>query len=531
MSALSLHEDAQLSFSTIDSLPVAKYRLTMLSKWPMARLTDFFQSVEGQAEVKEVFQQAAASAAAAGEFEKLQIGVVGFGKLVLATWAFVSAAEDSSEAGYKSLMDALKAREDLIEFFAAQLHALAVAMTAAAASGDAQRRPVLEACCEVLADALDVHLRQVLSNSSDGNSATVLIRAVLEGLSVPVDGRPGDHPVARLVAAWTGGYFFARFLSRLLAALAYEQWRLGASPIASLDCPSSGHALFGLATGLTHGAAGTIREASDAEDETALSRVGASSVPRPTGVAALAEAWLRGPLRRQMDAVRARAGEDEGRGQGCREAASAALAAIHDALDLCGACPVLPAAAVAEVSPCSVGAAACSAVDQPTRASRCARTGSGQPCAFLAQRHAGISPAAVEVAAPITTWRYYRRQAPSCWRWPCALRRPSRAQARATRGHCWHRPGTRPRCGRTSCKAACAWARPAAQLRPRASQPTSACSSCKTQKTARVAARVVARVAVRPTLVLVVAQALPSMPPRRVSGLSLKTRPPRRCCS
>lgn len=354
LSALSLHEDAQLSFSTIDSLPAARYRVSMLSKWPLARLATFFQSKEGQAEAKEVFQQASvASGLDDGGSEKVCVGVVGFGKLVVATWAFVAAAEDSSEAGHKSLAEARKARDDLLYFCVAQLQTLAAAVAAGAVpAGDTrrwrQRWPVLEACCEVLTDVLDAHLRQ-LPRGSDGTDAVALVKAVLEGLSA-VDGRPVGDPVARLLAAYTGGYFFARFLTRLLTVLVREQRRVGASSAAALAPLSSVHALFGPAASSPHAVG--AEDDRDAEFETAASRIESSSGTQPTALVALAEAWLRGPLRREMDAVEARVSSSAGEHHGQERttaAAAVAVAAIHDALELCDACPLLPASTVAEV--------------------------------------------------------------------------------------------------------------------------------------------------------------------------------------
>jgi len=354
LSALSLHEDAQLSFSTIDSLPAARYRVSMLSKWPLARLATFIQSKEGQAEVKEVFQQAAvASELDNGGSEKVCVGVVGFGKLVVATWAFVVSAEDSSEAGHKSLTEARKARDDLLHFCVAQLQTLAAAVAAdAVPAGDTRRRqqrwPVLEACCEVLTDVLDAHLRQ-LPRGSDGTDAVALVKAVLEGLSA-VDGRPVGDPVARLLAAYTGSYFFARFVTRLLTVLVREPRRVGASSAAALAPLSSVHALFGPAASSPHAVG--AEDDRDAELETAASRIDASSGMQPTALVALAEAWLRGPLRREMDAVEARVGSSAGEHHGQERttaAAAVAMAAIHDALELCDACPLLPASAVAEV--------------------------------------------------------------------------------------------------------------------------------------------------------------------------------------
>jgi hypothetical protein len=357
LSALSLHEDAQLSFSTIDSLPAARYRVSMLSKWPLARLATFFQSKEGQAETKEVFQQASvASGLDDGGSEKVCVGVVGFGKLVVATWAFVVSAEDSSEAGNKSLTEARKARDDLLHFCVAQLQTLAAAVAAdAVPAGDTRRRqqrwPVLEACCEVLTDVLDAHLRQ-LPRGSDGTDAVALVKAVLEGLSA-VDGRPVGDPVARLLAAYTGGYFFARFLTRLLTVLVREQRRVGASSAAALAPLSSVHALFGPAASSPHAVG--AEDDRDAELETAASRIDASSGMQPTALVALAEAWLRGPLRREMDAVEARVGSSAGEHHGQERttaAAVVAMTAIHDALELCDACPLLPASTVAEVRVC-----------------------------------------------------------------------------------------------------------------------------------------------------------------------------------
>jgi hypothetical protein len=420
LSALSLHEDAQLSFSTIDSLPAAKYRVSMLSKWPLARLATFFQSKEGQAEAKEVFQQASvASGLDDGGSEKVCVGVVGFGKLVVATWAFVAAAEDSSEAGHKSLAEACKARDDLLYFCVVQLQTLAAAVAAGAVpAGDTrrwQRWPVLEACCEVLTDVLDAHLRQ-LPRGSDGTDAVALVKAVLEGLSA-VDGRPVGDPVARLLAAYTGGYFFARFLTRLLTVLVREQRRVGASSAAALAPLSSVHALFGPAASSPH-AVGADDDR-DAEFETAASRIDASSGTLPTALVALAEAWLRRPLRREMDAIEARVGSSAGEHHGQERttaAAAVAVAAIHDALQLCDACPLLPASTVAEVR------VVCSLCDEnrATRSSlavpfRCARTASTPPCACRALRSAGISQAAAADAGAMA-WRSCRRPAPSCSR-------------------------------------------------------------------------------------------------------------------